>query len=145
MNKYKKVKLIYMGRRIRANKLRYLYSYTSDNGTADDSQFTFASSLGTYPVGAIIEVFENENDGSFKSECIGIGIIKDKIMLSAWEVEDLLNYSQHQSQQHWKKLSAGQSKYELIINDLNVLLKSLPKQQRKAFVFKLISDIDFDI
>lgn len=133
-----KARVFYMGRRIKSNKIRHLYCY-DDN----DVQFTLHNKLGEYPVGAVIEVFEHED--YFKPPYIGVGTIQDKSELLAWQMEDQLSYLQHKSQQHWKKLSAGESDYEILINDINSLIKSLPAQQRKSFIFKLISDIDFNI
>lgn len=139
MSNDNKVRVVYMGRRINsANKLSYLYSYADDL----NDQFTLKGKLGDYPIGCIIEAHEVKN--AFRAPYVGVGKINDDSLMYSWGVEDNLNYCQVKSQQHWKKLDKSESNYDQLISDINDLIKTLPTIQRKAFVFKLISDLKFD-
>lgn len=130
-----KVRIVYMGRRINTdNKICHLYA----NHENFERSFLVKGKIGEYGVGAIIEVFDYGD--YFKPPYICIGKISDITKVASWEIEDILSYQQKQSQQHWKKLE--NSEYEKIISKINDIVKNLPSTQRKAFIFKLVSDIE---
>ena len=135
---YKKVRLVYMGRRINyAHKIIYLYGLQDDLS----DQVCLKGRLGDYGVGALIEVFDY---GSFyRPPYIGVGKFQDIGLVASWDILDTLSYCQYKAQQNWRKLESKNSEYERLIEQINELIASLPASQRKAFLFKLIADIDF--
>ncbi|MDN5619697.1 MAG: hypothetical protein ACTH64_08565 [Providencia sp.] len=130
-----KVKIVYMGKRINDNKICHLYGHYESL----ERSFFVRGKLGEYGVGAIIEVFDHGN--YFKPPYICIGKINDVVKIASWEIEHILSGQQKQSQQHWKKLE--NSEYERLVSKINNIVSSLPSSQRKAFLFRLIADIDF--
>lgn len=132
-----KVRLVYKGRRINTkNKLVHLYSLQDDMQTG----YYLKNKLGTYSIGSIVEVFDAGD--YFKPPYIGVGRLNDVAMVASWGVEDTLSYCQHKAQQHWRKLE-GESEYEILVKRLNDIIEHLPASQKKAFLFKLIADLNF--
>lgn len=131
-----KIKVVYKGRRINSkNKLLHAY-FVAGN---DAEVFYLKSKLGDYPIGTIIET--QDFGDFFRPPHIGIGVHSDALKVTSWEIQDQLNYAQAEAEKKWNKLGNNQ-RYDLIIKELNAIIEQLPHAQKKAFVFKLLSDLD---
>lgn len=131
----KKTKVIYMGRRI-SNKGDLLHCYSKAGDIYDI--FYLKNKLGDYPVGMIIET--NDYGDFFKPPYVGIDKIGDEAKITSWKVQDELCYAQVTAEKKWNKLGKN-NRYQAIVDELNILIASLPPSQKRAFIFKLLSDL----